>query len=205
MESHHIRPSPHHELKVLPPAARPASLVDTDYHISHIPVISRLDRLLQLLDNGSSATIRAAAAKQIGQIAAKCITADLALEHSDININPSLDVKPVLPDGDRSKEWSGVMSVVARVSLRPLLPSFATQLSCSSYPIFALVIWKPAQLQQPLSNTSANSYPLGPPLKLSPHTPRLPLLRSTLISPCSLFLKAEICFCPPPVKNSPSR
>jgi hypothetical protein len=191
-----------YELKVIPPAA-PASLA-----LAHLtpPSIPRLDRLLQLLDNGSSATIRAAAAKQIGQIAAKCITADLALEHSDININPSLDVKPVLPDVDRSKEWSAVMSVVARVRIcRPQHRLPLNLLFCSFYPTFAPVTWKPAQLLQLLFNTFVNSCPLGPLLKRSRHTLYLPLYRNTLISPCSLSLKAETCFCPPPVKNSLNR
>jgi TATA-binding protein-associated factor len=67
-----------------------------------------LDRLLVLLDTGSSTSIRHTAAKQLAQLAAKTVTGDVTLEE---------DVKAArhdLPRGDAAA-WAELMAVVARV------------------------------------------------------------------------------------------
>ena len=71
---------------------------------------SRLDRLLVLLDTGSSTSVRTTAAKQLAQLAAKSIRSDVG-GNDDVN---KLRIDGSLV-GDASA-WSELMSVVARVS-----------------------------------------------------------------------------------------
>ncbi|TFK86254.1 SNF2 chromatin remodeling protein [Polyporus arcularius HHB13444] len=70
---------------------------------------SRLDRLLLLLDTGSSASVRTTAAKQIAQLAAKSVISDVALVEDDVKT-----ARQHVPVGDPSG-WSELMAVVARI------------------------------------------------------------------------------------------
>jgi hypothetical protein len=68
----------------------------------------RLDRLLVLLDTGSSSSVRNTAAKQLAQLAAKSVSSDVAVED---------DVKSIRQHAlfrDPSA-WAEMMAVVARV------------------------------------------------------------------------------------------
>ncbi|KAI8999034.1 SNF2 chromatin remodeling protein [Trametes punicea] len=70
---------------------------------------SRLDRLLLLLDTGSSASVRTTAAKQLAQLAAKSVISDVALVEDDVKTT-----RHHVPVGDPSG-WSELMAVVARI------------------------------------------------------------------------------------------
>jgi TATA-binding protein-associated factor len=74
----------------------------------HRPGLS-LDRLLVLLDTGSSTNVRHTAAKQLAELAAKSVTGDVKIEE---------DVKNVRSDVPRADvaAWAELMSVVGRVS-----------------------------------------------------------------------------------------
>ncbi|TFY76749.1 hypothetical protein EWM64_g7263 [Hericium alpestre] len=69
---------------------------------------SRLDRLLLLLDTGSSTSVRNTAAKQLAQLAVKSVISDVAIEE-DVKSHRQL-----LPVADPSG-WSELMAVIARV------------------------------------------------------------------------------------------
>lgn len=69
----------------------------------------RLDRLLILLDTGSSTSVRTTAAKQLAQLAAKSIRGDVGGDN-DVNV---LRLHGSLDD---PSAWAELMSVVARVS-----------------------------------------------------------------------------------------
>lgn len=70
--------------------------------------LTRLDRLLLLLDTGSSTSVRKTAAKQLAQLAAKSVISDVAVEE-DIKTNRHQSSL-----GDPSS-WAELMAVVARV------------------------------------------------------------------------------------------
>lgn len=70
----------------------------------------RLDRLLILLDTGSSTSVRTTAAKQLAQLAAKSVRGDVGGDN-DVNV---LRLHGSLDD---PSAWAELMSVVARVSL----------------------------------------------------------------------------------------
>lgn len=71
-----------------------------------------LDRLVQLLDTGASPAVRQAAAKQIANIATKCLRTDSGIE-GDIN-----SIKPdATTSQERLEDWSEVISVAAKVVL----------------------------------------------------------------------------------------
>lgn len=72
---------------------------------------NRLDRLLLLLDTGSSASVRTTAAKQLAQLAVKSVTSDITLVEDDVKSN-----RQQTSQVDRSA-WNELMSVVARVCL----------------------------------------------------------------------------------------
>ena len=74
------------------------------------PRLRRLDRLLLLLDTGSSASVRTTAAKQLAQLAAKSVISDVALVEDDVKT-----ARHHVPVGDPSG-WSELMAVLARVS-----------------------------------------------------------------------------------------
>lgn len=79
-----------------------------------------LDRLLQLLDTGASPAIRQAAAKQVAQIATKCLRTDSGIEGGVHEIKPILNNngEPTLPQ-ERSEDWAEVISTVAKVRRTP--------------------------------------------------------------------------------------
>ncbi|KAH7908585.1 hypothetical protein BJ138DRAFT_1157339 [Hygrophoropsis aurantiaca] len=100
---------------------------------------SRLDRLLLLLDTGSSSSVRNTAAKQLAQLAAKSVISDVATED---------DVKTTRQHaslGD-SSAWSELMAVVARILPYLHSKSYETRSAASNAlsQIFSLVpIWEP--------------------------------------------------------------
>jgi hypothetical protein len=70
-----------------------------------------LDRLLLLLDTGSSTPVRTTAAKQLAQLAAKSVISDVV---EDDNIKASRpQQQSVVAD---PSAWSDLMAVIARVS-----------------------------------------------------------------------------------------
>ena len=79
------------------------SLVPPSYHSC------RLDRLLLLLDTGSSSSVRHTAAKQLAQLAVKSVISDVAITEEDIK-STRQNVSMV----DNSA-WADLMAVVARV------------------------------------------------------------------------------------------
>ncbi|TFK45985.1 SNF2 chromatin remodeling protein [Heliocybe sulcata] len=102
---------------------------------------SRLDRLLLLLDTGSSTSVRSTAAKQLAQLAAKSVITDVAIEE-DVK-TARVNVSRIDPSG-----WSELMAVVARIL--PYLHSKShdtrTAASVALSHIFALVpLWQPLQ------------------------------------------------------------
>ncbi|KAL4065257.1 hypothetical protein J3A83DRAFT_4375778 [Scleroderma citrinum] len=70
---------------------------------------SRLDRLLLLLDTGSSPSVRNTAAKQLAQLAAKSVISDVAVEDDIKSTN-----RQHTAVGD-SSAWSELLAVVARI------------------------------------------------------------------------------------------
>ncbi|KIM55938.1 hypothetical protein SCLCIDRAFT_1220776 [Scleroderma citrinum Foug A] len=70
---------------------------------------SRLDRLLLLLDTGSSPSVRHTAAKQLAQLAAKSVISDVAVEDE---IKSTSRQHAAVGD---SSAWSELLSVVARI------------------------------------------------------------------------------------------
>ena len=67
-----------------------------------------MDRLLLLLDTGSTISVRTTAAKQLAQLAAKSVISDVALE-DDVKAH-----RHHQPLGDPSG-WTELMAVIARV------------------------------------------------------------------------------------------
>ncbi|EPQ58588.1 SNF2 chromatin remodeling protein [Gloeophyllum trabeum ATCC 11539] len=105
---------------------------------------SRLDRLLLLLDTGSSTSVRSTAAKQLAQLAAKSVITDVAIEE-DVKAARA-NVPRVDPTG-----WSELMAVVARIL--PYLHSKShdtrTAASVALSHIFSLVpLWQPSPPDQ---------------------------------------------------------
>ncbi|KAI0059098.1 hypothetical protein BV25DRAFT_1901802 [Artomyces pyxidatus] len=117
---------------------------------------SRLDRLLLLLDTGSTTSVRTTAAKQLAQLAAKSVISDVALEE-DVKSH-----RQHLPLGDPSA-WTELMAVIARVL--PYLHSRShetrTSASVALSHIFTLVpLWHPFQDEDDtLAETPALSLP----------------------------------------------
>jgi hypothetical protein len=71
---------------------------------------------VQLLDTGASQAIRHAAAKQIAQLATKCVRAESGIEGDVNEVKPTLDANgSVVATQDRSEDWSEVISVIAKV------------------------------------------------------------------------------------------
>ncbi|KAG2752077.1 hypothetical protein P692DRAFT_20799116 [Suillus brevipes Sb2] len=100
---------------------------------------SRLDRLLLLLDTGSSSSVRNTAAKQLAQLAAKSVISDVAVQ-DDIK-----STRHHVPLGD-SSAWSELMAVVARILPYLHSKSKETRSAASNTlsQIFSLVpVWQP--------------------------------------------------------------
>jgi len=71
---------------------------------------------LLLLDTGASPAIRQAAAKQVAQIATKCLRTDSGIEGDLNDIKPTLDVNGnVASPQERLEDWTEVISTVAKV------------------------------------------------------------------------------------------
>lgn len=68
-----------------------------------------MDRLLLLLDTGSSTSVRNTAAKQLAQLAVKGVTGDVSTEDDVKNHKPDVSLVD-------ASAWSELMAVVARVS-----------------------------------------------------------------------------------------
>ncbi|KAF7323127.1 TBP associated factor [Mycena chlorophos] len=101
---------------------------------------SRLDRLLLLLDTGSSTSVRNTAAKQLAQLAAKSVISDVALE-DDVKAAHK-HVSQIDPQA-----WADLMAVVARIIPYLHSKSFDTRTAASvalSH-VFSLVpLWQPS-------------------------------------------------------------
>ncbi|KAJ7915484.1 SNF2 superfamily chromatin remodeling protein [Mycena leptocephala] len=113
---------------------------------------SRLDRLLLLLDTGSSTSVRNTAAKQLAQLAAKSVNSDVALEEDIKNARQHVS------QGD-PQAWAELMSVVARII--PYLHSKSydtrTAASVALSHVFSLVpLWQPESKPAP---TEEQSFP----------------------------------------------
>lgn len=81
------------------------------------PHPNRLDRLLLLLDTGSSTSVRSTAAKQLAQLAVKSVITDVAFVEEDIK---TLRQNIAFKD---EQAWSELLAVLARVRL-PFLSQF---------------------------------------------------------------------------------
>ncbi|KAH9063809.1 hypothetical protein EDB83DRAFT_2519959 [Lactarius deliciosus] len=102
---------------------------------------SRLDRLLLLLDTGSTTSVRTTAAKQLAQLAAKSVISDVALEDE---VKAHRHHQPL---GDPSG-WTELMAVIARVLPYLHSRSHETRTAASNAlsQIFSLVPrWHPFQ------------------------------------------------------------
>ncbi|KIM49246.1 hypothetical protein M413DRAFT_438417 [Hebeloma cylindrosporum] len=104
---------------------------------------SRLDRLLLLLDTGSSPSVRNTAAKQLAQLAVKSVISDVTIVEDDIKTGTS---RQHIPPND-STAWAELLSVVARIL--PFLHSKSfdsrTAASVALSQIFSLVpVWHPS-------------------------------------------------------------
>ncbi|GBE82676.1 Probable helicase [Sparassis crispa] len=119
---------------------------------------SRLDRLLLLLDTGSSTSVRTTAAKQIAQLATKSVVGDAVLVEEDIKTN-----RQHVTLSDQSG-WSELMAVVARIL--PYLHSRSHETrsaaSTSLAQICALIpSWQPASGEEVMA--SDDMVPPSPP------------------------------------------
>ncbi|KAI0261043.1 SNF2 chromatin remodeling protein [Gloeopeniophorella convolvens] len=118
---------------------------------------SRLDRLLLLLDTGSTTSVRTTAAKQLAQLAAKSVISDVALE-DDVKAH-----RHHQPLGDPSG-WTELMAVIARVLPYLHSRSHETRSAASNAlsQIFTLVpLWHP--FQDGANGSEASSRLLPPP------------------------------------------
>ncbi|KZT11597.1 SNF2 chromatin remodeling protein [Laetiporus sulphureus 93-53] len=118
---------------------------------------SRLDRLLLLLDTGSSSSVRNTAAKQLAQLAAKSVIGDVSLVEEDVKAT-----RQHVSVADQSA-WSELMAVVARILPYLHSRSHETRSAASTAlsQIFTLVpLWQPCP--------DADSKDLEPPTSLPP-------------------------------------
>ncbi|KAG6818211.1 hypothetical protein H0H87_000116 [Tephrocybe sp. NHM501043] len=103
---------------------------------------SRLDRLLLLLDTGSTVSVRNTAAKQLAQLAAKSVTGDVAFNEED------LKSKSQHGSSGEPSAWAELMAVVARIMPFLHSKSFDTRTAASvalSH-IFSMVpLWRPSE------------------------------------------------------------
>ncbi|KAF5372870.1 hypothetical protein D9758_001613 [Tetrapyrgos nigripes] len=116
---------------------------------------SRLDRLLLLLDTGSSTSVRNTAAKQLAQLAAKSVTSDIAIAE-DVKAN-----RQHVSFGDPAA-WRELMAVVARIIPFLHSKSFETRnaASVALSQIFSLVpVWEPCHNQDSMSTESSSLSP----------------------------------------------
>ena len=76
----------------------------------------RLDRLLLLLDTGSSSAIRETAARQIAQFAAKSVAKDAGTADIIFKDGPSTSAASAQVWQGTPSEWADVMAVVGKAS-----------------------------------------------------------------------------------------
>ncbi|CAL1703532.1 unnamed protein product [Somion occarium] len=117
---------------------------------------SRLDRLLLLLDTGSSTSVRTTAAKQLAQLAAKSVISDVSIVEEDVKVHRHRT------DVCDSSNWSELMAVVARIL--PYLHSKShdtrTAASVALSQIFTLVpLWAPSTDYEDKTPGAAQSLP----------------------------------------------
>ncbi|KAG8771746.1 TATA-binding protein-associated factor mot1 [Ceratobasidium sp. 428] len=122
---------------------------------------SRLDRLLLLLDSGSSPSIRHTAARQIGQLAAKSVSRDAP---ATVQIKAEAGVeelKPAVADvcyGLAAEDWAEALSVVTMVL--PYLRSKSSETRSAaalalSHICSLLPLWSPAPTDVPSAPENA--------------------------------------------------
>ncbi|KAF9483874.1 SNF2 superfamily chromatin remodeling protein [Pholiota conissans] len=116
---------------------------------------SRLDRLLLLLDTGSSPSVRNTAAKQLAQLAVRSVISDVTIVEDDIKTGATRQQLQLTDNA----AWTELLAVVARII--PFLHSKSfesrTAASVALSQIFSLVpVWEPACyrdiLPLPISN-----------------------------------------------------
>lgn len=81
--------------------------------VSSFLITIRLDRLLLLLDTGSTLLVRSTAAKQLAQLAVKGVISDVSIVEDDLKSAQNRQ-QVALVDG---AAWSELLSVVARVGI----------------------------------------------------------------------------------------
>ncbi|KAG8931790.1 TATA-binding protein-associated factor mot1 [Tulasnella sp. 418] len=127
---------------------------------------SRLDRLLLLLDSGASPAVRAAAARQIAQIAAKSVNKDVAADSGVESTSAHTHVWHT-----PSSDWTEVMAVVSRILPYLQSKSFETRSAASNAlcQLCTLVpIWKPnTPRTTPTINHVSTTAPPFPPFSVS--------------------------------------
>jgi hypothetical protein len=102
--------------------AQPLSFLSHDLPVCVIPsavcalTLLSLDRLLLLLDTGSSLSVRNTAAKQLAQLAARSLISDVAVEDDFKSSRQHASIRD-------TSAWSELLAVVARVSLSHLCSS----------------------------------------------------------------------------------
>ncbi|KAF8654075.1 hypothetical protein AX16_003608 [Volvariella volvacea WC 439] len=113
---------------------------------------SRLDRLLLLLDTGSSTSVRNTAAKQLAQLAVKSLGTDAALSEDDIK---STRLHFTLVD---ASAWNELMSVLARILPYLHSKSFDTRNAASvalSQIFQSVPLWQPSHHAPPEQSSQA--------------------------------------------------
>ncbi|KAG9318204.1 hypothetical protein JVU11DRAFT_284 [Chiua virens] len=116
---------------------------------------SRLDRLLLLLDTGSSPSVRNTAAKQIAQLAARSLISDVPVEDDFKSVRQHTSITD-------TSAWSELLAVVARILPFLHSKSYETRSATSSAlsQIFTLVpVWHP----QSDDTKPPKDFPLSPP------------------------------------------
>ncbi|KAF8969946.1 SNF2 superfamily chromatin remodeling protein [Flammula alnicola] len=104
---------------------------------------SRLDRLLLLLDTGSSTSVRNTAAKQLAQLAVRSVISDVTIVEDDIKTGATRQQIPL----NDSTAWAELLAVVARIIPYLHSKSFESRTAASEAlsQIFSLVpVWHPA-------------------------------------------------------------
>ncbi|QRV86508.1 TBP associated factor (Mot1) [Ceratobasidium sp. AG-Ba] len=124
---------------------------------------SRLDRLLLLLDSGSSPAVRHTAARQIGQLAAKTVSRD-APATVQIKAEAGLEeLKPPSADvcyGLATEDWAEAMSVVNMVLPYLRSKSYETRSAAAlalSHICSSLPLWSPTPTAAPTAPEDATT------------------------------------------------
>ncbi|KAM6500628.1 SNF2 superfamily chromatin remodeling protein [Amanita muscaria] len=117
---------------------------------------SRLDRLLLLLDTGSSLSVRNTAAKQLAQLAVKSVISDVTITDEDVK---STRQHVSLVD---NLAWTELMAVVARILPYLHSKSFESRSAASVAlsQIFSLVpVWKPSSNPHEIAVRPPSDFP----------------------------------------------